>query len=64
MNRTGGSCFKMESEPNELADQNKVRLVVNLHYKEKSGIPNRITVDAFCTAKDGSLIRKRWTHKQ
>lgn len=39
MNRTGGSCYKMESEPNELADQHKVRLVVNLHYRGKSGIP-------------------------
>jgi hypothetical protein len=64
LNRAGGSWYKMETSLAELTKNNKVRMVAKLHYRGNSDVPHKITVDAYATATDGSLTKRRWTHNQ
>jgi hypothetical protein len=65
LNRGKGSTWSaMERELASLAQNNKVRAVVSLHYKGDSDVPTKITFDAYISDSAGNVTKRRWRHTQ
>jgi len=58
-----GSWAKMERQLVGITAKNSVRVVVTVHYKGNSNVPDRFTVDAHITDRKGRTTQRRWTHK-
>lgn len=54
---------KMENELVRLTRNNRVRVVVTVHYDGDSTVPSKFTVDAEITDRNGNTTRRRWRHR-